>query len=312
VFLFSRETIGAVLASFAELVGDSIGTGLPCAKIRAVGAVQKEKSNGPHFPETIGRYWADFVPKTSSRLHRRQSLRDHLVAAAQLLRGTEATAQASRVILEGVSRMLQILPEEGIQIDRRPHLLLSSLNAAAPKLEMRLRMCIASICQQLCVPESSVDEELISGLTAVIKSIRPVEFGAAASAFWKVNADAVETRPAGDAVHRENVFAHAVGEGTVEVSVGTIHSVKGETLTAVMILDTVHYEQHLVSLLKSGYFSGRRPRQVTSQRASDRLTKAFVAASRPTDLLCLAMHSPDVSEQHRRELERSGWKVVEL
>jgi len=101
----------------------------------------------------------------------------------------------------------------------------------------------------------------------------------------------------------------------VHIRVGSIHSVKGETHTATLVLETFWYDHHLENTVPwlTGSKSGA---ESAGTRQSTRLKLHYVAMTRPTHLLCLAMkrstfeNGDGESDQNSiGALEHHGWQV---
>lgn len=108
-----------------------------------------------------------------------------------------------------------------------------------------------------------------------------------------------------DAAKVKNQF---ISEDGILVYIGTVHSVKGETHTATLYLETDYYgdsdSERLVNFLK-----GKRiPKELELVRHRENLKVAHVAFSRPTHLLAFACQV-DKIEKHRDGLEKNGWKI---
>ncbi|HYV05532.1 MAG TPA: hypothetical protein VFB82_13145, partial [Blastocatellia bacterium] len=58
---------------------------------------------------------------------------------------------------------------------------------------------------------------------------------------------------------QENVFTHSCDAGSVAMKVDTIHSVKGEDLKAILVLETIFYKHDLRLLIEKGYLRVNRP-----------------------------------------------------
>ncbi|PIF71303.1 UvrD-helicase domain-containing protein [Flavobacterium sp. 2] len=88
---------------------------------------------------------------------------------------------------------------------------------------------------------------------------------------------------------KKNIFQGQHKNETVEIIFDTIHSVKGETHTATLYLETFTRTYDLSKLLP--LLNGKQNRTktyVTNNR--NRMKLGYVAMSRPTDFLCLAVH----------------------
>jgi DNA helicase-2/ATP-dependent DNA helicase PcrA len=95
----------------------------------------------------------------------------------------------------------------------------------------------------------------------------------------------------------DNRYAYPEGAPQVRIRLGSIHSVKGETHTATLVLDSFYFAHHLTELkpwllgAKAGgsRLNGRGNGVAESSRMLGRLRLHYVAMTRPTHLLCLAM-----------------------
>ncbi|WP_338352833.1 UvrD-helicase domain-containing protein [Thalassolituus oleivorans] len=101
-----------------------------------------------------------------------------------------------------------------------------------------------------------------------------------------------------------NVYRSASGR---EIQVGTIHSVKGETHDATLVLETKNHQYDLEKL-------SRRLAFMESQTISGKMNQKFarqvyVAASRPRRLLCMAAHQDRISPVVRTQLMQHGWMI---
>lgn len=105
---------------------------------------------------------------------------------------------------------------------------------------------------------------------------------------------------------KKNVFEAVNG---VNVDIRTIHSVKGQTHTSVLYLDTFYYS----------YESQKLPKQICAESFNDATKKRkvqatkmmYVGFSRPTHLLCYAVHRSNFDDNLKgNNLE--NWNIVEL
>lgn len=100
-------------------------------------------------------------------------------------------------------------------------------------------------------------------------------------------------------------------ESGIEIEVATVHSVKGETHTATLLLETSYYNkvesEYLIEFLKGNY-----PKTLVDKaRHIECLKVSHVALSRPTHLLLFACHEERLNG-HTDELEKNGWKIIKV
>ena len=112
----------------------------------------------------------------------------------------------------------------------------------------------------------------------------------------------------GEQGRSNNIFRFSSDDSTVEVRIGSIHSAKGETHTATLVLDTFYHAHHLKALKRwlTGEKSGGGDESPTIQ---SRLRLHYVAMSRPSHLLCLAIREDGLTAGDVERIIERGWRV---
>lgn len=106
----------------------------------------------------------------------------------------------------------------------------------------------------------------------------------------------------------KNKFNYSTGNINFDIDITTIHKAKGETHTATLVLETYYYDFDLKQLLKL-----LKGQTITSAKRADHKKKLlYVAMSRATHLLCLAMNREHVSDEDKADLESYGYIINEL
>ena len=112
----------------------------------------------------------------------------------------------------------------------------------------------------------------------------------------------------------DNLFSYPPTDPKVHIRLGSIHSVKGETHAATLVLDSFFHGDHFVQLkpwllgAKLGGFTGRK---WENSRMLGRLRLHYVAMTRPSHLLCIALRSDTLNAEERTILGQRGWTVVD-
>jgi ATP-dependent exoDNAse (exonuclease V) beta subunit len=111
-----------------------------------------------------------------------------------------------------------------------------------------------------------------------------------------------------------NLFRYPTADPKVSVKLGSIHSVKGETHTATLVLDSFHMTHHLKKLIP--WLAGKRPKageDNTGEEAAliERLKLHYVAMTRPSHLLCLAMRSDALKPKDRVAIQARNWRIID-
>jgi DNA helicase II / ATP-dependent DNA helicase PcrA len=120
-----------------------------------------------------------------------------------------------------------------------------------------------------------------------------------------LDSDEVQFRPTPGT--SSNTF---VSDDGLEIVVGTVHSVKGETHTATLLLETFYYALDSKRLL--AFFEGEYPESDRMKsRHIQNLKIAHVALSRPTHLAAFACKKANIAG-HETALERNGWVIKDV
>lgn len=109
-----------------------------------------------------------------------------------------------------------------------------------------------------------------------------------------------------------NFFSHVKNGREVSIKVGSIHSVKGQTHTATLVFETFWNDHNLEKLQPwlQGDMEGWNKND--GKRQKSRLKSHYVAMTRPTHLLCLAMKKSSVDNDALALYKKNGWKVCWL
>ncbi|MCT7597263.1 MULTISPECIES: UvrD-helicase domain-containing protein [Aliarcobacter] len=103
----------------------------------------------------------------------------------------------------------------------------------------------------------------------------------------------------------QNKFNYINGDIKFDIDISTIHKVKGETHTATLVLETFKSAYDLKVLLN--LLKGKKRKSY-----DDKKKLLYVAMSRPTHLLCLAMNKEHVSDEDKSDLESCGYLIKDI
>lgn len=101
----------------------------------------------------------------------------------------------------------------------------------------------------------------------------------------------------------------------VSIRLSSIHRAKGETHTGTLVLESFHKAHHL-KMLKP-WLLGKKPKKDTDNSTEnsallDRLKLHYVAMTRPSHMLCLAMISDSFKDKELTTLSNMGWIINDL
>lgn len=297
ILLFSESTVDRVLPAYAQLLlGTFDETQLREGRFTAISQVHVKSSSvgDPQpFPHDLADYWPEYDSGISRLDPKPQSLAQHVhlgrrlvedgrelqpgvdLLAKGLLRLAEKRDPSGRYLAGAHShrRVLRLL--EGDDASRKLYLSFASelmLGGRRPTRDSWLRHT------------SAVALKLADALAA-----SPEDTGeAAAFVEWADEAGGEETamHPPGSP---DNVYRFPPESPKVHIHLGSIHSVKGETHMATLVCDSFWYAPNLASLFPWLIGQKRGWQQADGKRQKTRLKTHFVAMTRPSHLLCLAL-----------------------
>lgn len=295
VLLFSRESIARVMPTYCRLVRSEFGSDLPAHEVRAVGA-RMRSAELAKCPSAIGDYWGGFTEPASGRVQL-SCLSDHIRhAERQFTEGR--TARAARETLLRASA--ELLRRQGEVIPARHSDLARWIGERDARTKRRLWAFLGGACEAFMRGQAINESAAARVLARMLSTLWSGDLTVEARAFLDEATTPVEK--SGGQIYRSH-------KGGVRVQMGTIHSVKGETVTAMLLLETFVYTHDLKDLVARGFLTGERPTGPVGIRVADHVKRAYVAMSRPTDLLCLAMLDEHLAEDDRRKMLDLGWTL---
>ncbi len=294
VFLFDDETRLNVLEAFGELVAKADPNG-DWKIVKAVGGVEGE---GGH----ISAYWPHFDRNKSSNNPRPQKL-IHIV---HTIKDTVKSHSSSDydLLLQGVLNLLRKADHRVTAKDGRNAFFSQvSLNAWLRDRNKReeFRRFLATL---ILSPDLSAEGwgRCVKELLSLLEIAKPNPEAAAYLVY-----DGAPEGEVDQPGSSNNVYLCADGR---EIEVGTIHSVKGETHDATLILETKLITNDLEKMLP--FMLDASLKRPTSNNQKAFMRKLYVAGSRPRHLLCIALHKDHIQKDQIAELEKLNWAVVSL
>lgn len=108
-----------------------------------------------------------------------------------------------------------------------------------------------------------------------------------------------------DVPEPSNIYLHPQYGEQIKIEVCTIHAAKGQTHTATLYLETFFYQYDIGRII--AYLKGNHTLP-TQKLVRTNLRMAYVGMSRPSHLLCVAVHNANISD-HLDKLREAGWEI---
>lgn len=310
VILFDDGSIASVLNCYGSYLCELFSVDeLRTGTFTAVGAVHRpgEDSNAPRF---VAHYWSDYDHELSKAEPRPKTFHQYVAAGwSSAGNGGDVHSVVERVA-EGVLRAVQIADpvlRRGMYKRRHRHI----LEAFNERPEVKDRY--VSLVLRIIDDEREIDTAEWHGTwAAVILQLAETLSGAEINPahldeFLAWPAAEPEEAVARMVRRKDNHYRYPADNSRVKIRVGSIHSVKGETHTATLVLDTFFYDHHLKALRP--WLIGEKSGQGTETlRMQSRLKLHYVAFTRPTHLLCIAIRD-ELNAVEIQSLKDRAWRV---
>ena len=306
IFLFDEGARARVLPAFAEHLREVFSLeALEKGSFVAVGGKHKKpKDDETHRPNSVCDYWQDYAPEQTKADPRPDTFVGYLqVGRAKLDR--DENGNLHHMVESIASGVLEAVRRAGGQVVRRQRkdrhireVLAENKEILASYNEFLRRFAVngTELTRQVWDDEwqrkiGQVAEAVFEGEVAYQA---PLEFFNWPDA-WAALVDA----KAGTIYQKD--------EQLPKIRLGSIHSVKGETHTGVLVLETF-IRSYLMRAIKR-WLLGNTGTQKQIKKESAKLKLHYVAVTRPTHLLCLALPVGTFQEDEVITLSGRGWRI---
>ncbi|MCF6258477.1 MAG: UvrD-helicase domain-containing protein [Gammaproteobacteria bacterium] len=323
IFLFDEDNIGNVLGAYGDLILDIFSeqeANSDWFRAHAVGNIHKpaKEVKEAKFPRDVKHYIDTYDHELNKADPKPNSFLQYLSAGKSLSEQQGETYPMIEKIAEALLRLSSYSIEQKV-IERRRYKHRYVLDLLKQDSDCWFREKYLGLINKLAVDnyipgKEEWEKKWCKPIKVLAKKIVGAEeLKAEADEFLKWD-DGLFSSTEKDQITkpRNNIFLHSKNGREISIKVGSIHSVKGQTHTATLVFETFWNAHNLKKLLPwlSGDSSGWKRGSGTQQKS--RLKSHYVAMSRPTHLLCLAMKRKHINDDMLVALKGNGWKVCEM
>jgi len=320
IFLFDKNSATKVLDAYGELLLDTFSD----LELRedwftatAVGQVHRppDEDNDNKFPHHVGDYWTDYDPELTKQDPTPQTFMQYVFAGqgkSELQRETHAMVEK---IAEGFLRLSGFTVEEkAMARSKHPHRHILQLLEISPDIRKQYQNLVVQFTVNNGRLTTKTWEDHWRGIVrSIAEAIAGSPLSEAADGFLMWNDQPVTPATPADADRiQNNIFRYRKNGRDVCIQAGSIHSVKGQTHTATLVLETFWYDHNLAHILP--WFTNEKHgwKKADGVRQEARLKLHFVAMTRPTHLLCLAMSRGALNDEHMKVFRTRGWRLLQV
>ncbi len=299
LILFDQRTASRVILKFAELVDSKLHLS-PNDVIKVIGQIGMDTPDDRKFPHTICHYEPTYTKPTDKRIGRPKNLRALLTGVKEIFAENANNFQALNLFFSGIVRLIPDYLEIGFGTvypfrDVRDKLAKDHLNSGrfdGKDLFKELLVLFSNI------THGDVDYDQVK--TELEKLLKRDGFDQYTESF--LSSAAPETKQAPNQIWIDHV----------PVELNTIAGAKGETHTATLVLETFWKKHNVENAIRAVFdFEGDKKNESTQKR----IKHLYVAMTRPTKFLCLAMpkskyealcKSPSINEWFSSSFDPDG------
>ena len=323
IFLFENKDAGKVLDAYAELLFDTFSRQeLEDGLFTAIGQVHRppEKKADNKLPQHVGQYWEDYDFELTRTTPIANTFVQYVLAGQAKAESTGEIYPAIKLIAEGILRLAGMVESERVfQRHKSNHLYVMQLLEKNADAQYNYEKLIATfVTKKGTLTRECWDCEWCGIVQNIAETIAEKPLSTREAKFFMMWRDCTEdsaTLP-NARKRKDNFYTYSKDDKKVVIRVGSIHSVKGETHTATLVLETFWHNHNLEKLLE--WIDGRNYgiRGGNAVRQKDRLKLHYVGMTRPTHLLCLAMKRSTFEDSNNilnqkmvHRLKQHGWQV---
>lgn len=322
IIVFPDEDATRVLDEFGKLVLKHLPTKTRMAGVFAVGAVHRlENFKANQYPKALEHYWPSYRSDTTKTSFKPRTFAEGAHIARRYAMREPTAASAVELLASSLANLgVLAFPNSLVQLRGRHHASIEEKLTTKPEAFAQYRECIQQI---LFVPSEVTEEDwvkVISPKLLLLAAVLHDAEGLAADVqghqylVWEPAPTATEAGESGGSLI--NTYRFQDGADGVDIRMSSIHSEKGKTHSATLILETfrkTHFIQKLMPWLEGKATAAKRPQEA----AKKDMMLMYVGMTRPTHMLCLAIRQSSLGEgaageKRRVALKTAGWSILEL
>jgi DNA helicase-2/ATP-dependent DNA helicase PcrA len=311
LILFDEASILCVMPAYVAQIRDYWGArGSAHSEHWAVASRHRASSDRGNWPKSLSNYCPDYRSSSNIGEHA-QSLCSALRESSVLREAGSSPAQILDLIIAGITEFLWchgIRDTKNKRITKRS--LWPVLTAINNQLPLQIRRLIRD---HILFGGAAWNETLWSEFCHQLRTALGIVEPFADSALMFTRFDPQGAQNNGAAVRPARTqFIH---ENTI-VKLGSIHSVKGQTVDSILVVETEVYNRgrrvmDLATVLPHAF--GLEEKDFNESPAIlSAATNVFVGITRPRELLALALRKTVASDQLKAAATDQGWSIVDL
>lgn len=303
IFLFDKNAEENVLVSFVNLIFDSFSDEelennkkYGCHVLGMVHKLGDEKSE-KDFAARLSDYYPVYNPETRKTVP--ATLIDYFYTAEEQINRTGEVSSKVEWIAKGIYKLMKKYPAIDLSYSTNAFNSIIKTVENEDKVKIRTELWHLTNMKFQSPQEWKIIVDTLFDMFSKYIKCRDARDDSFVQWYGP------RTNNCGDDV--SNVKKYESDDGrSVELNFGSIHSSKGRTHLATLVVETKYHEYNLTSILP--WLCGKSAK--LGKRNISRLKCQYVAMTRAKGLLCLALPRENVPEEIQKDLTDFGWNIV--
>ena len=327
IFVFPDNDASLVLDAFGRHVLASLPLPLiEKSAVTAIGAVHKlfvdVGSDHKHYPKTVAHYWVGYQPAASRQVYRPRTLAEYILAAQTVARSGGPLYECVDSVAFGMTYLGNLLAgTTQLKARRRQHVQIEDRLSVADEA----RTIYRSVLTRFLIDREALTRTSWVTLCPSLKLLGATLGGgdvhsSAANDFlsWRETVHLPQNTDQNQVnATAPNSYRCNHGGASVDIQLSSIHVAKGQTHSATLVLETFNQSHFLHSLMPWLLGKHQNGTKCNTDKAAQRLMQIYVAMTRPTHLLCLALRKDSLGSgtaysTNQEKLIACGWRIEHL
>ncbi|MCB7097806.1 UvrD-helicase domain-containing protein [Enterocloster sp. 210928-DFI.2.20] len=312
IYLFSKDKAPQVIEEFGQLVLNTFSDA-ELLKNRKAGChvvgmvhVKKDDTSEKQFPKGIYDYWPCYEANKMSKNTNPNRLIEYIRMGRYEFEKNGELCGFIDWSARGIRRLINITKGQNFIIANN-----NPFSAIAKQLPEEKQLAIRKDFFRLFAADISTEENW-GNIQCIIEDILDqfdLKINSKAKSFvlWTAATDLKydDQEKTLKVLPNHYIYREKNSERCVDLEFGSIHSVKGRTHLATLVLETFSKAHNMKKILK--YLCDKPPKSIGANQS--RLKCQYVAMTRAKALLCLAIPIEFVDDKAQELLEAVGWTI---
>jgi hypothetical protein len=322
IFLFAPNAVKQVLPAFGSLLLQIFTDEVirsDAFRVRAIGWVGKSEAPVTKVPRDLGDYWEAYEARAAKLDPKPQYFVDYLHIAQRRRVATIDCAESVEMVVKGICELIEIVRPGALQRGGQKARWLWEALRINESSFVQMRRLLWEWCIEATPIAGPSWTDKVTDLRRALYPIIGTDWNLDADAFcqWSTALSIQTLSQCSEGHVGLNRYRFRQNGRYVDIDVGTIHSAKGQTHTATLVVESYYKRHDLEDLMQwicgEKYGAGSN----LGVERTERMRLIYTAMSRPSHLLCLAIRR-DVIKKDNREtearerLEQLGWTLKDL